>query len=175
MPNLHHMEGVTQVLEILSREKKNRKGIAKERWSRGSGRWDEILNPCGRKLVKRIKIKWAWLGWMCFMVLSAMSCLHQLSCVASIVTGYSSSQGATHLSISSFGFRKCRTVCRLKCVVFVAAMKQWSWRVQEGPRPLKCDLGGLDVVCIICCTEIAVATFCLGEWLQCLLWCQSSF
>lgn len=111
---------------------------------------------------------------MCFMVLSAMSCLHQLSCVDSIVTGYSSSQGATHLPISSFGFRKCWTVCRLKCVVFVATMKQWSPGVQEGPRPLKCDLGGLDVVCIICCTEISVATFCLGEWLQCLLWCQSS-
>lgn len=35
MPNLHHMEGVTQVLESLSRKKKkkkkNRKGIAKER------------------------------------------------------------------------------------------------------------------------------------------------
>lgn len=32
MPNLHHMEGVTQVLEILSKKKKkNRKGIAKER------------------------------------------------------------------------------------------------------------------------------------------------
>lgn len=63
--------------------------------------------------------------------------------------------------------------CRLKCVVFVAAMKQWSpGGVQEGPRPLKCDLGGLDrVVCIICCTDTSVTSLCLGEWLLCLLWC----
>lgn len=86
---------------------------------------------------------------MCFMVLSAMSRLHQLSCVDSIVTDYSSSQGANHLPISSFGVRKCRTVCRLKCVVFMATMKQWSPRVQG-------DLGGLGIVCIICCTEISV-------------------
>lgn len=138
-------------------------------------RWErEILNPCGRKFMERIKIKWAWLGWVCFMVLSAVSCLHQLSCVDSTVTGYSSSFGATRLLISRFGLRKCWTVCRLQCVVVVATMKQWSPRVQEGPRPWKCDLGGLGIVCIICCTEISVATFCLGEWLRCLLWCQSS-
>lgn len=133
----------------------------------------EKLNPCGRKHMKKIKIK---------MGLTGLNVLHGV--VSSVLSSSAALcglhcdwlQGATRLLISRFSFGKCRRVCRLKCVVFVATMKQQGPRVQEGPQPLKCDLGGLDsIVCIICCTDISVTTFCLGQWLLCLLWCQSSF
>lgn len=95
---------------------------------------------------------------MCLLVLSAVSCLHQLSCVVSGVTGYSSAQLRVYASVdsASANVREC-----------VAWNVLFSWQRRRnaahegrrGPRPLTCGLGGLD-------NGVSVTSFCLGEWLS---------
>lgn len=83
--------------------------------------------------------------WVCFMVLSAVSCLHQLSCVESSVTGYRLIRGCDS-SIGSVGSSSASVGgCVAWNVSFFEATGQdWSPQtVQEGQR----------LVCVICCTE----------------------
>lgn len=73
------------------------------------------------------------------MVLSAVSCLHQLSCVDSNVTGYS----LIRLLDQLVRRQQVSDSVALECFVFVSTSvtSNAAQTVQEGPRLLKCDLG----------------------------------
>lgn len=115
--------------------------------------------------------------WVCLMVLSAVSCLHQLSCVGSSVTGYKLDSGsASHLLDQSV---TASANVSLECCVFVSNKHS----EQCGPKTVQRRaeafkhvilIDWLLSVWFICCTERCLSLL-LFWWMLCLLWYQSPF
>lgn len=122
---------------------------------------------------KHINQKWAWLGWVCLMVLSAVSCLHQLSCADSSVTGYSLVRGVRHLLDQLVRRQRVSQSVLLKCFCFRVRKRDEQW----GPKQYRrADTLVSISVGHLLWWGMSVSTFCLGGAVSPLVsvsvWCR---
>lgn len=102
--------------------------------------------------------------WMCLMVLSAVSCLHQLSCVDSSVTGYSSIRDVSRLLDQLIRPQRVSPSVVLECVFMYTSVTNNAARNGTGRAETLKNLGRLVSISMhhLLYWEMSVTNICLG-------------